>query len=266
MMSGHLMLSKGDAANKARPLIAKALEIDGSLALAHNAQAELMYQFDYDWKGAEVKFKEALELNPNVPWIHQAYGWFLMSQGRFDEAAVEMDKAKELDPSSITIEVGRGRLYYFSRDYEKARLHFEKLIELQPDDTSLQYSLFTILEQQRKYPEAVEELLKTFLKYGGTPERAEELREAFRTGGWQGFLEKQLEMQKARGDQARVSPWFYANHYTRMGRKEEAFLWLEKSFDQGEMGNLQLKIDPLYDGLRDDPRYAQLLTRIGLTP
>lgn len=266
MMSGHLMLSKSEAADKARPLIAKALEIDSSLALAHNAQAELMYQFDYDWKGADVKFKEALELNPNVPWIRQAYGWFLMSQGRFDEAAVEMDKAKELDPSSITIEVGRGRLYYFSRDYEKARLHFEKLIEMQPDDTSLQYSLYTILEQQQKYPEAFEMHLKMFLKYGGTPDRADVLREAFRTGGWQGFLEKQLEMQQARGDRSRVSPWFFANHYARMGRKEEAFMWLEKSFDQGEMGNLQLKIDPLYDGLRDDPRYAQLLARIGLTP
>ncbi|HEX6126315.1 MAG TPA: tetratricopeptide repeat protein, partial [Pyrinomonadaceae bacterium] len=266
MMSGHLMLPKDQAANKARPLIAKALEIDNSLALAHNAQAELMYQFDYDWKGAEVKFKEALELNPNVPWIHQAYGWYLMSLGRLDEAAVEMDRAKELDPSSITIEVGRGRLYYFSRDYEKARLHFEKLIELQPDDNSLHYSLFTILEQQRKYPEAVEAILKMFLKYGGTPEGAEQLREAFRRGGWQGFLEKQLEMQKSRGGGAMVSPWFYANHYTRMGRKDEAFMWLEKSFDQGEMGNLQLKIDPLYDGLRDDPRYAELLARIGLTP
>jgi hypothetical protein len=73
-------------------------------------------------------------------------------------------------------------------------------------------------------------------------------------------------MQNQRPAGAQVSPWFFANHYTRMGRKDEAFMWLEKSFDKGEMGNLQLKIDPLYDGLRDDPRYPQLLARIGLTP
>jgi DNA-binding winged helix-turn-helix (wHTH) protein/TolB-like protein len=266
LLSGHLMLPKKEAADKARPYIARALEIDDSLAHAHNALAELTYQFDFEWARAEEEFKKALELNPNVPWVHQAYGWFLMSDGRFDEAGIEMDKAKSLDPSSITIDVARGRLFYFTRQYEKARLHFEKLIEQQPDDTSLQYSLFTILEQQKKYPEAVDQVLKMFTRYGGSPERAEKLREAFRTGGWQGFLEKQLEMHKERAGRGPDSPWFYANQYTRMGRKEEAFMWLEKSFDAGDIGNLQLKIDPLYDGLRDDPRYARLLARIGLTP
>jgi DNA-binding winged helix-turn-helix (wHTH) protein/TolB-like protein len=266
LLSGHLMLSKKEAADKARPYIAKALEIDDSLAQAHNALAELTYQFDFDWGRAEAEFKKALELNPNVPWIHQAYGWFLMSDGRFDEAGMEMDKAKTLDPTSITIDVARGRLYYFTRQYEKAELHFEKLIEQQPEDTSLQYSLFTILEQEQKYPEAVDQMLKMFLKFGGPPERAEKLREAFKAGGWQAFLEKQLEMQNERAARGAVSPWFYANQYARMGRKDEAFMWLEKSFDAGEMGNLQLKIDPLYDSLRDDPRYARLLARIGLTP
>ena len=265
MLSGHLMLSKKEAAEKARPYIAKALEIDNSLAQAHNANAELLYQFDYDWKGADEEFKKALELNPNVSWIRQAHGWFLMTQGRFPEAEAEMDMAKSLDPSSITIDVGRGRLYYFMRDYEKARLHFEKLIELEPEDSSLHYSMYTILEQQQKYDEAVERHLKVSLRYGAPPEVVEEMRAAFRAGGWQGFLEKQLEIQKKRG-MDRMSPWMHANHFARMGRKEDAFYWLEKSFEMGEIGNLQLKIDPLYDGLRDDPRYARLLARIGLTP
>ena len=265
MLSGHLMLSKKEAAEKARPLIAKALEIDNSLALAHNANAELLYQFDYDWKGADDEFKKALELNPNVSWIRQAHGWFLMTQGRFDEAEAEMDMAKSLDPSSITIDVGRGRLYYFMRDYERARLHFEKLIELEPEDSSLHYSMYTILEQQHKYEEAVERHTRLSLKYGAPPEIVEEMRSAFRTGGWQGFLEKQLEIQTRRPG-VRISPWLHANHFARMGRKDDAFHWLEKSFDMGEIGNLQLKIDPLYDGLRDDPRYARLLARIGMTP
>jgi DNA-binding winged helix-turn-helix (wHTH) protein/TolB-like protein len=266
MLSGHLMMGKREAAEKARPNIAKALEIDSSLALAHNALAELKYQFDFDWPGAEVEFKKALELNPNLPWIHQAYGWFLMSQGRFAEAQTEMDLAKSLDPSSITIDVGRGRLYYFMRDYEKARLHFEKLIELEPDDSSLRYALFTVLEQEKKYDEAVESVLAVFTRHGAPPEIAEEMRAAFRSGGWNGFLEKQLELQNRRPKIDPPAPWFYANHYTRLGRKEEAFLWLERSFEAGESGNLQLKIDPLYDGLRDDPRYPKLLARIGLTP
>ena len=266
MLSGHMILPRNQAADKARPFITKALEIDGSSALAHNALAELKYQFDFDWAGAEDEFKEALELNPNVPWIRQAYGWFLMSLGRFGEAEREMDLAKSLDPSSITIDVGRGRLYYFMRDYEKARIHFQKLIELEPEDTSLRYALFTTLEQQHKYEEAVETVIGVFMKHGAPPEIAEELRTAFRTAGWQGFLDKQLELQSKRPRNEPPAPWFLANHYARMGRKDEAFMWLNRSIDAGEMGNLQLKIDPLFDVLRDDPRYPALLARIGLKP
>jgi tetratricopeptide (TPR) repeat protein len=261
-----MILPRAQAAEKARPNIAKALEIDSSSALAHNALAELKYQFDFDWAGAEQEFKKAIELNPNVPCIHQAYGWFLMSLGRFQEAETEMHLAKSLDPSSITIDVGRGRLYYFMRDYEKAQTHFEKLIALEPDDTSLRYALFTTLEQAHKYEEAVEAVLAVLTKHGAPPEIVEELRASYRSGGWHAFLEKQLEMQTRRPRSEPPAPWFFANHYARLGRKDETFMWLERSIDAGEMGNLQLKVDPLFDLLREDPRYAPLLARVGLTP
>jgi adenylate cyclase len=96
MLSGHRKLSMPEAETKARPNIMMALKIDDSLAQAHNAFAELKYQYEYDWTGAETEFKKAVELNPNVAWIRQAYGWFLMSAGRFDEATAEMEKAREL--------------------------------------------------------------------------------------------------------------------------------------------------------------------------
>ena len=193
MMNGHHLIPASEAETKARPGIMKALEIDGTLAQAHNALAELKYQYEYDWTGAEKEFKKAIDLNPNVAWIHQAYGWFLMSVGRFDEANDEMERAQGLDPSSLTINVGRGRLFYYSRQYDQAIQQFQNIIAVEPDEGSSYQSLYTIYEQKQMYPEAVEAYLKFKSLNGARPSTIDGLREAFRMYGWQGFLLKQLE-------------------------------------------------------------------------
>lgn len=266
MLNGHKKISAQEAETKARPAIMKALEIDNTLAQAHNALAELKYQYEYDWNGAEQEFKNALELNPNVAWIRQAYGWFLMSLARFDEAAAEMEKARELDPSSLTINVGRGRLYYYSRQYDQALQHFQSIIAVEPNDTSLYYSLYTIYEQKKMYPEAVETFLKLQSLYGTPFEVIEEFREAFRVSGWQGFLLKQLEILKQADKIKPVEPSSFANLYVRLGQKDEAFVWLEKTFEARHVSIVQFKIEPIYDSLRDDPRYAELIRKINLQP
>ena len=267
MLSGHHKISMQEAETKARPVIMKALEIDGNLAQAHNALAELKYQYEYDWDTAGKEFKKAIELNPNVAWIRQAYGWFLMSQARFEEAAVEMEKAQQLDPSSLTVNVGRGRLYYYSRQYDEAIRQFQNSIAIEPNDRSLYLALYNIYEQKEMYAEAVEAFLK-FEEMGRmTPAEAEEFRKTFRLAGWPGFLRRQLEQiekQEARG--VHESPTTYANLYVRLGEKDAAFAWFEKVFEQRQPTILQFKIEPAYDSLRDDPRYAQLLSKIGLQP
>ena len=206
-MSGHRKISMQEAETKARPSIIKALEIDDSLAEAHNALAELKYQYEYDWDGAEKEFKRAIELNSNVAWIHLAYGWFLMSKGRFEEARAEMDLARELDPSSLTIIAGRGRLFYYSRQYEEATQHFQNIIAVEPNDSSAYFSLYTIYKQRQMYPEAVD----VYLKYGkliGAPEGAiEPLRKAFEAAGWQGFLQKRLEDLEKKSKSGVVVPF-----------------------------------------------------------
>lgn len=266
MLSGHRKISMQEAETKARPNIMKALEIDNTLAQAHNALAELKYQYEYDWTGAETEFKKAIELNPNVAWIHQAYGWFLMSAGRFDEATAEMEEARELDPSSLTINVGRGRLFYYSRQYDQAIQQFQNIIAVEPNDASAYLSLFTIYEQKHMYAESLEALLKFQSLEGVSPKITEECRGTFRVSGWQGFLRKQLETLEARAKTSRVEPFQFANLYVRLGQKDKAFDWLEKTFEARDPVTLQFKIDPAYDSLRNDPRYAQLIRKIGLQP
>jgi DNA-binding winged helix-turn-helix (wHTH) protein/TolB-like protein/Tfp pilus assembly protein PilF len=266
MLSGHRKLSTQEAEKKARPSIMKALEIDDSLAQAHNALAELKYQYEYDWSGAEKEFKNAIELNPNVAWIHQAYGWFLMSAERFDEATAEMEKARELDPSSLTINVGRGRLFYFSRQYDQALQQFQNIIAVEPNDASSYLSLYTIYEQKQMYAEAVDAYLKYLSLSGVQPDISEEVRETFRVSGWQGFLRKRLETLQMKAKTKDVEPVQFANLYARLGEKDEAFAWFEKTFEARDPSTLQFKIEPAYDSLRSDPRYSQLIRKIGLQP
>src|SRR5438132_5472373 len=117
---GKYKLSAQEGIPKARAAITKALELDGTLAEAQNALAEIKYQYEYDWSGAEKDFKRAIELNPSVAQIRLAYGWYLMTAGRFEEAMSQMKRSQELDPHNRLINRAIGRVFYFSRQYDKA--------------------------------------------------------------------------------------------------------------------------------------------------
>ena len=271
-MSGHRRISTQEAELKARPAIMKALELDNDLALAHNALAELKYQYEYDWSTAEKEFKKAIELNPNVAWIHQAYGWFLMSEGRFDEATIEMNKSRELDPSSIATSAARGRLFYYSRQYDQALQYFQNILAVEPDNLVLYSFVYATYVQKGMYPEAVETFL-TALSRGGAPsERIENLRRVFKESGWRGINLRRLAVLK---DQATMAgeakikfedPSRFANVYTYLGMKDEALATLEQAVEDHDIFILQLKVDPAFDSLRDDPRFAEIVRKIGLQP
>jgi DNA-binding winged helix-turn-helix (wHTH) protein/TolB-like protein/Tfp pilus assembly protein PilF len=264
MQSGHRHITMQEAEEKARPAILRALEIDDSLAQAHNALAELKYQYEYDWTGAGDEFRKAIALNPNIAWIHQAYGWYMMSMGRFDEAKTEMEKARELDPSSLTINTGRGRLFYFSRQYDEAIRHFVDILAAEPNDASVYNSLNAAYEQKGMYAEAVDVFIKVNFPAG---EVAQEYRDAFTAGGYEGFLRKKLQKEEeASAKTGIVSPSNMANIYVRLGDKEKAFFWFEKVFERRDSFVLQFKVEPAFDPLRDDPRYAVLLHKMGLEP
>jgi serine/threonine-protein kinase len=266
MLSGHRIIPMREGGAKAKPSIMRALEIDNNLAQAHNALAEFKYQYEYDWDGAEREFKRAVELNPNVAWIHQAYGWFLMSSARFDEAKMEMERAQELDPSSLTINVGRGRLLYFMRQYDQALQHFQNIIAVEPNDGSSFYALNEIYEQKQMHEKIVEDFLTSISSHGAKPETVEKFRETFRTSGWQGFIRERLRLVQERAKTRPVDPYNFAHLYIKLGQKDEVFVWLEKTLEAGHPGAIHFKIEPAYDFLRDDPRYAELIRKIGLQP
>ena len=265
---GSTRLPAHEAIPKAVAAMTKALELDPKLAEAHNTLAEIKYQFEYDWPGAEREFKHAIELNPNTAFIHLAYGWYLMMASRFEEARAEMDRAQELDPSSLIINRARGRLFYFSRQFDQAIQHYQKILEVEPDLGINHRILGNVYLQKGMYAEAVEEFsraarLDSQLKPDQL-ERIEVLRNAFAVSGRQAYLEKVTADFEEKAKTAYVAPHLIALLYAQQGKNDQAFAWLEKALESRDPAIVTLKIEPLFDDLRSDPRYSALLRRMNM--
>lgn len=264
LRSGFNELTPGEALSKAREAVGRAIEIDDSLAEAHNTLAELMYQWEFDWAGADEEFKRALALNPNVASIHLAHGWYLMCLARFDEAQTEMEKAQELDPRSMPANIARGRLFYYRRQYDKSIEHYRKILEVEPS-ANLHIPLLDAYARSGRHAEALEEFLKVFSKDDNQKE-VESFREVFRASGWQGLTRKLAGMLEEQARSNYVSPYIRAAVYASAGMKDQALDMIGRSIDERDPAVARLKIEPGFDPLRADPRFPELLRRINLTP
>jgi tetratricopeptide (TPR) repeat protein len=246
----------------------KALELDDSLAEAHNTLAEIKYQVEFDWTGAEKEFKKAIELNANVATIHLAYGWYLMSAARFDQAMAEMKRAQELDPRSSTINRIIGRLFYYSRQYDRAIQHFQLMATAEPE-VAVNHGLLTFAYAQKgMYAESVAEYAKAVMINGDdfTPEEIESFTETFRKEGWQSYLRRRQARLLQQEKEKYISPFRIASNYAQLGEKDQAFVWLNKAIDARAAGVAMLKIEPGFDALRSDPRFVKALERVNLSP
>jgi tetratricopeptide (TPR) repeat protein len=240
------------------------LELDSELAQTRNLLAEVKYQFDFDWAEAEQEFRKAIELNPNVASIRLAYGWYLMSLGRFDEATKEMDRAQELDPHSMVINRARGRLLYYMHRFDEAIKHFQRMVDAEPGVPMNHWVLAEAYLGKGLYAEAVEEFAKAAIVAGADPATVEKDKETFRVLGWQSYL--QMHTDRLSQSKGYVSPNTLASLYARLGNKDEAFMWLNKAVDERASGIPNLKVDPKFDSLHSDPRFAKVLQRMNLTP
>jgi|SRR5687768_1785776 len=252
----------------AKAAILKALELDNSLAEAHNAFAELKYQYEFDWTGAGTEFKRAIELRPNVSYFHLAYHWYLMCQERFDEAQFELDRAQELAPGSIRVNKAQGVLLLFRRQYDEAISHYQKMREVEPAAIHRnQWTMSIVYERTGLHKEAVEEFLEDGRIRGFLErEEIERLRKAFKELGWRGFERMRINLLEQKSKNEHLPPTLLAGVYALAGEKDAAFAWLEKAVDARDGWVALIKIQPAYDNLRDDPRYTKLLTQMNLTP
>ena len=222
---------------------------------------------DFDWSGAEQEYRQAVALNPNSASAHDSISDFLGVVWRPDEALREALLAQELDPNEDHL----SSVLCMQGEYDRAIDLLQRIAASHPDDGIAHYSLYRAYAQKGAHKEAVEELVKAEILFGWSDDAAN-LQRAFAAFGWQGAMRqiaKDLESLQAAG--LGFAPENLAVAYVALGDKDRAFYWLEQGYDHRELashdwGVMILKVDPLLAPLRSDPRFKDLLRRMGLPP
>ncbi|CAN5558847.1 hypothetical protein BH10ACI2_BH10ACI2_18160 [soil metagenome] len=255
---------------KARTASLKALEIEPTLAEPHATLAVVLHEFEWKHPEAEIEFRRAIELEPNYPSTHQWYGNFLLEMGRFQESIVEMERAIELDPLSPIINSNLGRAYRASHRYDDAIVQYKKTLEIAPNFGVAQSNLIKTYLLKGMYEEVIEQYRKNMLS-GGLPQAQVDkeigaLKDSYRALGAKGFWQKILEQDfiDAKASGREPDPYVLAGDYLGTGNKELALDSLEKAFALGPRAILLLKVEPEWDPLRAEPRFKDLLRKVGL--
>lgn len=246
----------------AKAAASRALELDDSLAEAHNALAASLFWY-WDWPGAEREFQRALALNPNYAQAHQWYGQFQKAMGRKNWPD-EVRRAGELDPLSL-VNAGGG-WYVESGQYDLALELTRKKLELYPNAAFLYATLGTVYARKQMYQEAIANAQKSVTLSGGEPRFLSDLGYCYAISGKRNEALKILQQLNSLSKRRYVSPFDIATVYAGLNEKDSAFSWLDKAFTEHSHALVFLKSPTLVemDNLRSDPRYAELERRIGL--
>jgi serine/threonine protein kinase/Tfp pilus assembly protein PilF len=249
-----------ESLKKAEEAANKALQLDDSVAEAH-AAAGYVALFNWDWRVADQEIRRALELNPNLSLAHFYYGQYFSSQGRLDDAIAEHKRALELDPASQLMNQALCGMYYSSREYDKSIQQCRKVVEMFPDVSMPHDTISGDYTQKKIYDKALQEYQRSLILQGET-ELSAAMGKAFAAGEWVGVLRKRVEVSQ-KHDTSDYDPAFVAECYAALDEKDKAFLWLEKAYDE-HSSLLFIKVEPDFDNIRSDPRYSDLLRRMGL--
>jgi len=257
-------MSPMEAIPKAKAAALKALEIDDQLAEVHPIFAWILFSYDWDWSGAEKEFKRSIELNPNYTTAHLWYWAYLERIGRFDEAQREMKKTLELDPISLANNSYVGRSLYYAGQYDQAIAQYQETLEMDSTFALAQTLMGLAYLQQSRFEEAIALGEKTSTFRGGSPDAVACLGYAYAMSGNRLGATKILEYLAEQSQLRYVSPLNAAIVYVGLGDKDNVFKWLEKAYAERTPDITAVKVDPIYNSVRSDPRFTHLLRRIGL--
>ena len=242
----------------------KALEIDDTLAEAHTSLARIKSSFDWDFPAAEEEFKRAIDLNPNYATAHHWYGRHLMLMGRLDEAEVEIRRASDLDPLSLIINADLSAPLFFARQYDRAIESLRKTLEMDSNFALAHGRLGIAYVYKGMYEEAIAEYQRmTELSGSSADKPIMLLAHAYAASGRRDQARDILDRLKEQSQRGYVSPYAIAEIHAALGEKDQAFEWLEKAYEVRSSDMRFLKVGMYMDSLRLDPRFADLLRRVG---
>ena len=248
----------------ARQAAMKALQADDSLAEAHASMGMIHMWYEWNWKEAEREYLRAIELKPALPLPHIYYNLLLVQTGRSDEAEVQMHQALACDPLSVPANIYMAGVYHYRRDYDASLKQTRRALDLDPSDIEAHVVMALNYEQQHEYPKAIAELEKAHELSGHNPLLLGPLASCHGGAGNKEKALALLEELNTAATQMYVAPISFVMIYLGIGDTERAFEWLEKAAQARDPLLCYLKVGPIYDAIRGDARYTDLLYRIGL--
>jgi TolB-like protein/DNA-binding winged helix-turn-helix (wHTH) protein/Tfp pilus assembly protein PilF len=250
----------------ARAAALKALELDDALSDAHAALAQVKFLADWDWAGAEKEFRRAIDLNPGDTLAHHMYSHFVLYMGRNQESLEESELYLRLDPLSVAANNHLGYYYLAAGHYDLAIQQEHKTLQIDPNYHDALFYLGEAYRHKGMPQEALIQYEKVMTLEGASPELIKSLRKAYQADGWRGYFRKSLDQDLERSHREYVSPYGIADSYALLGDKTQAFRYLDKAYAERAIWLTAIKAEHDFDVLHSDPRYADLLRRMGLPP
>ena len=263
LLSIYGEVSPREAMPLAKAAAKRALEIDDTVAEAQAALADIQWAYDWDSTKAEAGFRHALALNPNYASAHQWYAVFLSNHGRHGEALAEIERAREIDPLSLIIQANAGFDYYYARQYERAIENLQKAAEREPNFWVFHLMLGQTYLAMGRMPEATSEFETANSLSPENVRVSSMLGLAYAKTGRQAEARKRVDEMLSLSRKRYVSPALIAIVQIGLGENDKAFDWLNKACVDRSDWMIFLNTDPLFDPLRADPRFRDLLTRVG---
>jgi tetratricopeptide (TPR) repeat protein len=247
----------------------RALDIDNKCAEAHTALALVNHHYHWKWKEAEAGYELAIELNPDHADTHLWYSWLLLALGRrdaaFDEIEQTMSIVQETDPHRlVAVHTKRAAAYYFGREYQRAVDECEKAKQLDPKYFMLHFIAGRAYMRLNEHAKAIAHLKQARTETGEMPLMDAALGLAYAVSGKKTETIKLAEAFKAAAKKRYIPPTYFGMLFAGLGDKDKAMMWLQKAYDDRADGLTWLNVEPMLDDVRSDPRFQELIRRIGL--
>jgi len=252
-------IAPSEAYPKAKDAVGKALALDPMLAEAHTSLGLIRFQYDWDWKGAEEEFNEALRINPSYAPAHHFFADYLKAMGRFDEALVEIGKARELDPLNLAINTGVGHVLYLSKRYDRSIEQYKKAVDLDPNFTLTHIWFGRPYLEKGMYTEAISEL-RTAVKLSGEGTLAlAMLGHGLASAGKKEDAQKILDQLVERSKTRYVPSYWVAVVYNGFKDTEQVLKWLRRAYEERSSWLVWCNVEPRFDWLRGNPEFSSLM-------
>ena len=263
LMGDYGYLPSSEAWPKAKTAAMQALDIDSALAEAHTSLGLVKEHFEWDWPGAEQELRRAIELNPNSANAHHWLGEYLTNMGQVEDGLRETRKAQELDPLSRLINTTIGWQLYLQGQNDQAVEQLRKALDIDPKFAPARRLLESVYAQMGKHKEAVAEREKMLSLFGGS-ELAASVEEDFAKSGYRGVLQSWIDGLTEVSKHEHVPSYSIGEAYMRMGEKEKAIKWLQDAYDNHDSELVSLGVEPVFNPIRSDARFKELLRHMKL--